>query len=512
MNYNTFSKKYFYNNIKVSFMNNTLYVKVTDAPFNAKGDGASEDRESIQNAIDYVYKNGGGTVELEAGKTFVCTGIVLKTGVTLFFGDGAMLLQSQSLDGYVKPVGDGYEPYTPVIGHNFSETIKWSHTWYLNYPFIFAPEGSHDFAIKGNGTIRMSECTDPTKLVRSCPIGFFRVHNFEISDVSINNYHGYAMMPFTCDHGLIKNVKIHEWCFGNGDGICMMNCQNMRVTGCKMFTGDDSVYIFSSYKDPRRSEWWNSDEPQPSINIEIDHNDLESNHCKAFGMILWGIDCPDLEKVEVRNVNVHDNHFVTMGNWLWNPYTTKTDPHPVAEMTFENNKIDAIECNFFETQISGVKGFRSMRTMHNGDFKDGKVFWIFNSGVEILREEKPYALLTAKDGNKAEIYQGLYLKSNEKCIFFATAQTSGINGRMFVRNSETGELAVEKIIGNTEPERHEILFNAPSDGNYYIGVESVDNTEGEIRLFEAEFAGNIDTGTDYNRITKEGGKIIYYYD
>lgn len=486
-------------------------VLVTDAPFNAAGDGVTNDREAIQKAIDYVYSLGGGTVELTAGRTFLSTGIVIKSNVTLFFGDGAMLKQTLSLEGYVKPVGDGYEPYTPIIGHNFSETIKWSHTWYKNYPFIFAPEGSHDFAVKGNGTIRMAECgNDASKLIRICPIGFFRASDFEISDVTISNYHGYAMMPFTCRRGLIKNVKIFEWCHGNGDGICMMNCQDMRVTGCEMYTGDDSVYIFSSYKDPRHSEWWNSDEPQPSINIEIDHNDLKSNHCKAFGMILWGIDCPDLEKVEVRNVYVHDNHFVTMGNWLFNPYTTKTEPHPVAEMRFENNKIDAIESNFFETQVSGLSGYRSMRTMHNGDFKDGKVFWITDNSVEIIRGEENYAVLTASEKDIPSLYQGLFFKSAEKCSIWVTAETNGVSGRIFVRNAE-GEPAAEKLFSG-EKERHELSFNVPGDGNYYIGVESAEKKKGFIKIYETEFAGNVDTGTDYNRITKEGGKIIYYYD
>lgn len=490
---------------------NNVRVLVTDAPFNAAGDGVTNDREAIQKAIDHVYSLGGGTVELTAGRVFLSTGIVIKSGVTLFFGDGAMLKQTLSLEGYVKPVGDGYEPYTPIIGHNFSETIKWSHTWYKNYPFIFAPEGSHDFAIRGNGTIRMAECgDDASKLIRICPIGFFRATDFEISDVTISNYHGYAMMPFTCRRGLIKNVKIFEWCHGNGDGICMMNCQDMRVTGCKMYTGDDSVYIFSSYKDPRHSEWWNSDEPQPSVNIEIDHNDLKSNHCKAFGMILWGIDCPDLEKVEVRNVNVHDNHFVTMGNWLFNPYTTKTEPHPVAEMRFENNKIDAIESNFFETQVSGLSGYRSMRTMHNGDFRDGKVFWILKN-ASIIRGEENYALLTAPEKCVSSIYQGLFFKSAEKCSIWVTAETDGVSGRIFVRDAETDELAAEKLFSG-EKERHELSFNVPKDGNYYIGIETADGGDGFVKIYEAEFAGNIDTGTDYNRITKEGGKIIYYYD
>ena len=35
---------------------------------------------------------------------------------------------------------------------------------------------------------------------------------------------------------------------------------------------------------------------------------------------------------------------------------------------------------------------------------------------------------------------------------------------------------------------------------------------GTAEIREIEFAGNTDTGTDYNRVTKQGGKILYYYD
>lgn len=484
-------------------MENRLAVYVSDTPFCAKGDGITDDREAIQQAIDYVYSCGGGTVILGGNRTYSVTGIVIRSNIELHFEDGAKLLQTSELGGYVKPVDGGYEPYTPIIGHNFSETIKWSHTWYKNYPFIFAPEGSYDFKITGNGIIRMAEA-EPNRLVRCCPIGFFRAYNFEISDITINNYHGYAMMPFTCHHGLIKNVKIFEWSHGNGDGICMMNCQNMRVTECKMYTGDDSVYIFSSYKDPRRSEWWNSDEPQPSVNIEIDHNDLESHHCKAFGMILWGVDCPDLEKIEVRNVYVHDNHFKTLGNWNFNPYTTKTEPHPVTNMVFENNVIDAIETNFFETPVSGLIGFRSMRTLRNGDFKNGKVYWMTEK-AEIIRSEKPYASLDSF----GMIYQGLYLKANELCAFFVTAQTNG-SCRIFVKDSCTGDIVFEKPFSCKETQRIEADFSVPQDGNYYIGVEATEDSSAVV--YETEFAGNMDTGTQYNRITKDGGKILFYYD
>ncbi len=492
-------------------------VKVTEFPFNAKGDGITNDREAIQSAIDYVYSNGGGTVTLDENKTFLSSGIVIKSNVNLHFGNNSVLKQIKGTEGYYKPSGDGYVAYIPSQGHNFSPEIKWSHNWYRNYPFIFATEGSRNFKITGNGTVSMCDVEEGEKesFVRLCPVGFFRCSDFEISDIHITNYHSYAMMPFTSRNGLIKNVKIDKWCFGNGDGICLMNCQSIRITGCKMFTGDDSVYIFSSYRDPRRSEWWNSDKPQTSENIEIDHNDLISNHCKAFGMILWGIDCPDLEDIEVRNISIHDNHFETMGNWLWNPYSDKGIDPPVTSVHFENNVIDGIEANFFETKISDMNYFASMSELKNGNFDDGRCWWAINKNssddsVKVIHkteDESGYGMITDFDKGDCSLYQGLYFRK-ETDIFFR-AQISG-NGRLFVRSKDTDELVASADFENKDEVLTEMTFTVPKDGNYKIGIERGYAKSGFAKIKDARLGNFYAPGNA--KIITDRGKIIYKYN
>ena len=495
----------------------SVEISVCSPPFNAKGDGATNDRAAIQSAIDFAYKNGGGTVALDAGKAFMSSGIIIKSGVNLRFGDGAVLQQTGSADDYVKPRGNGYVPYTPLPGHNFDENIKWSHCWYKNYPFIFAPEGSHNFKITGSGTVRMADTGDAAKLIKLCPVGFYRCRDFEISDITITNYHSYAMMPFTSENGLIKNVKINNWSHGNGDGICLMNCRNIRITGCEMFTGDDSVYIFSSFRDPRRSGWWNSDSPQPSENIEIDHNDLKSNHCKAFGMILWGLNCEDPERVEVRNIYVHDNHFETVGNWLWNPYTDRAGFPPVTDVKFENNIIDGIEENFFETQISDMTGFPSTRRMINGDFSQGRCFWNMkknhseNSAGVHREQNNSYGYINNLSLGDAAIFQGLYIEKNKPCLFKAEVMTSGGKCRLFVRNSDTGETVACLDFSNTEWCEKQLEFTVPSSGNYRLGIERGKADSGYARIRAAAFGGN-ENADGYEKVIFDRGKIIYKYN
>lgn len=505
---------------------NSFSVYVTDAPYNAKGDGKTNDREAIQRAIDDVASQGGGTVILAKNRIFLSGGIILKDNVELHFEDGAELFQSSSQEHYIKPVNGEYVPYKPAYGHNISPDIKWSHLWYYNFPFIFAPEGTKNIKVTGKGTVRMMPDDMPELIMKICPIGFYRVDGFEISDIHITDYHSYAMMPFTSRNGLIKNVKIDKWSHGNGDGICLMNCQDIRITGCEMFTGDDSVYIFSSYKDPRKSDWWSSDEPEPSLNIEIDHNHLRSNHCKGFGMILWGIDCPDQSKVEVRNVYVHDNYFQTMGNWNYNPYTTRNGFPPVTKFRFENNIIDAIEPNFFETQITDMNYFHSSKQFLNGGFENGGfVFWSDRKnknpdsvGVgydEAGQQDCAYGYIAHLDEGDAAIYQGLYISSAEPCCFWAKLQTSGCKCRMFVRDLDTGELVAYKDFQNTEWEDVQLDFTVPKSTNYHIGIERGEATEGWARIDNATLLGNNEAAFGYKRVGTDyqrNWKPLYYYN
>lgn len=474
-------------------------------------------RNDIQSAIDTAARAGGGTVILPGDRTYVTSSLVLRSGVTLFLGDNAVLQQTGDENAYVKPSSTEqdcfeYVPYVPKKGHNFDPDIKWSHNWYHNYPFIYAPRGSHDFALRGNGVIRMMDCDNGEECMKICPIGFYRCRDFVIEGVHITNYHSYAIMPFTCSGGLFKDLIIDKWSYGNGDGICLMNSRDIRVTGCRMHTGDDSVYIFSSYRDPRRSEWWDSDEPQASENIEIDHNDLRSNHCKAFGMILWGIDCPDQEKIEVRNVYVHDNHFVTMGNWNYDPYTVRPGHPPVTDMRFENNRIDAIECNFFETHVSGMRGYPSMSELKNAEFRDGKCFWLTEGDVSFVRNaERAYCHVKA-DKKRSAVWQGFYIESGHPVEFWVRADATP-GTYLFVRN-ESGDIIARKEMHCGEKTANNIGFCVPSDGNYSVGIETDCGVPCEAKIYHTVF-GNWGRRFPYGKIIydpREPHKMLYTAD
>ena len=434
---------------------------VTDAAYGAMGDGITNDRAAIQAAIDAASAAGGGIVLLPAGKTFLTGNIILKSNVTLQFSEGAILKQSTDRTAYVKPTADGYEPYEPVLDHDYS-TVRWGHSFYFNYPFIYAGEGTKNVAITGKGIIDMTPAETCAETLHICPIGFYRTENFEISDVTIQNFSSYAIMPYTCKNGLISGITVKDYaCYEksgiNCDGISMMNCQDMRVTGCNISAGDDALYIFTSYNDPRGGTWWNSTVPQPSKNFEIDNNTC-TTPCKAFAFILWGAHYPDLTQVEVSNVYVHDNTFSSMGIWNSDPYVSGYGPTPVKNVRFENNTISKIQDNFYSTPITNMVGYPNMPTLKNADFSQSTAYWTTDNATVA----DGVAALT--DGS---VFEGLSLSAAQNYIFSAKVQG---NGSLVVKNLENGAVIKAADFAAETATAATLSFIPPKSGNYLLGV------------------------------------------
>jgi hypothetical protein len=72
--------------------------------------------------------------------------------------------------------------------------------------------------------------------------------------------------------------------------------------------GDDNIDVWSSYQDQRMRVWCSSENPQPSIDIEIDHNTLgQIGNGANFNIVPWGSSAPNQEQVRIDNIDIHDN-------------------------------------------------------------------------------------------------------------------------------------------------------------------------------------------------------------
>lgn len=497
------------------------YITVTEAPFFAKGDGKTNDSAAIQSAIDYAYENGGGTVVLTEDRTFVISNILLRSHVELHFGDGAILKQTPEKDGYTKYENGHYIQYEPLTGHNqFREGIIWDHTWLKNLPFIYAPEGTVDVKITGNGTISMDDTHDCGSTVHICPIGFYRVSDYVISGITIRDYSSYAMMLFTTARGLIENVKILGFRCHNNDGLSLMNSHDIHVTGCTFNTGDDSFYIISSYDDARgKDTWWSSENPEPSVNIEVDHCDFTSDGCKAFGFILWGYGCPDRDMIDVRDIFVHDNHFATVGVWYRRLDTTPA----VSHVRFYNNRIDAIEDSFFKISFNDVNFYHSMRQNLNPCFNEGKTFWTTSANknpgsVGVCKDKsiegRPFGYIKNFDEGNVALYQGVWLDGGTPCTVRIEAKTGENTCRLFVRETNSGKYILTKDFSHSDWTEEKVSFTPPKSENYQIGIESGDAHNGFCRISNLDLRAGIDGAFGFDRCDRDDRTDIlhYFYD
>jgi hypothetical protein len=140
-------------------------------------------------------------------------------------------------------------------------------------------------------------------------IGLFDTEHFIIKDITINNASQPQIWPVRCRHGEVANVRIANPAPRmNNEAICLCNCQNVHIHHNYSVCGDDNIDVWASYQDKRMRVWCSSANPQPSINIEIDHNVLgQIGNGANFNIVPWGSHAPDQEQVRIDNINIHDN-------------------------------------------------------------------------------------------------------------------------------------------------------------------------------------------------------------
>ena len=163
-----------------------------------------------------------------------------------------------------------------------------------------------------------------------------------------------------------------------------------------------------------------------------------------------------------------------------------------------------------------MQGFRSMRHIINGDFKNGLTYWNYvknesDDSVGRVKGEENYGYIKDLDKGDAKLFQGLYIE-NKPTVLRAVVKSSGDNCRIFVRNSETDELITYKDFNNTDWQKIDLEFLVPESANYRLGIERGEATKGEAYIKNAYLYGNFDKAYGYKRAVMDGGKLIYVYN
>lgn len=228
----------------------------------------------IQDAIDDMTEQGGGTVVVSAGRWFVDGPLRLKSGVCLHLEDGAHIVFSPRPESYLPPV-----------------LTRWEGTEVYTYsPMIFA-DGQSNIAITGKGKIdgqgrenwlpwRKSQ--GPIKKIlrdmgrdgvpveervfvgerrlRPYFVQFKDCQSVLVDGPTFFDSPFWIIHPLYCEDVIVRNIKCVSRHI-NSDGVDPDSSKRVLIENCDFDVGDDGVSI----KSGRDQDGWRVGKPSEDI-------------------------------------------------------------------------------------------------------------------------------------------------------------------------------------------------------------------------------------------------------
>ena len=277
----------------------------------AIADGKTLNTQAVQNAIDKLAANGGGTLRFTAGK-YVLSTVFLKSNITVQIDKDALILGAASYYDYEQEEKIDYPIYQDA-----------SHTYYN--PSMFLGINCENICITGGGEIDMRSVWDEDG-VRGAAIkhrgakciALKECKNIEVSNLVINNVSDLAIYFAGCENVDIFGIKMRVYI----DGISPDNSKNVRIHDCDVETGDDGIVFKSSYTlnrldickdihvwDCKIKSRCNAIKFGTETNggfEDILIENIEMYETRICGIAIESVDGAIVDRVTVRNVNMRN--------------------------------------------------------------------------------------------------------------------------------------------------------------------------------------------------------------
>jgi polygalacturonase len=223
--------------------------------YGATGDGKTLDTPAVQRAIDAAAAAGGGIVLFPAG-TYLCFTLHLRSNITLYLSNGAILEAAASpmpgeTTGYRGGTYDAAEANDPWIPYQDYGHNHWHNS-------LIVGENLNSVSIEGYGLIHGKGLSNGTKSVRGGTGGFVaeqpgvgnkaialkNCQNVLLRDFGILKGGHFALLATGVDNLTIDNVIVDT----DRDGFDIDCCKNVRVSNCTVNSPwDDAICPKSSY-------------------------------------------------------------------------------------------------------------------------------------------------------------------------------------------------------------------------------------------------------------------------
>lgn len=399
--------------------------------------GNDDSREALQALIDDCSAHGGGMVTIPKGTHQMNGPLELKSGVTLFLQDSAILLFCSNPDAYLPVVlsrWEGTELYgrssmihadgqndISIIGEgcatinaNGGEMAKWGMPidTEIFEENIHGTHGETPEMADVNRLRQMGEELTPVEerifgegsCLRPCAIELRECNGVRIEGITLRDSPFWCIHPLYCENVIVRNVTIDSH-FPNNDGCDPESSRNVLIENCTFLTGDDAIAIKSGRDaDGRRVA-------RPSENITI-------RHCRFFSKCN-GLCIGSEMSGGVRNVTMTDIEIGDVKNALL--FKSNLDRGGFIE----NVRVDSVKIGHvagavlrFETNYFGYRGGHfparySDFYISNISAESADAYAIYYDG----NEDEPISNISVSNFTVGRALHPHYLYKTRSCTF-----------------------------------------------------------------------------------------------
>ena len=243
--------------------------------FGGSGDGITLNTEAFRKAISSLAKQGGGHLLVPAG-IYLTGPISLKDNIDLHLERNALVLFTPEKAAFLKADGSGMVPglsaskrknisvtgegildgngeWWRAVKRSKVSDVEWED--FLRLGGTVSEDGSlwYPFGLKHFDNAAASP--QEQERLRTHLIRFTDCDRVLVSGITIQNSPKFHLVPQRCRNVIIDGVTVRcPWNAQNGDGIDLMQCSDVLVTGCRVDVGDDGICLKGGAGRPESKE------------------------------------------------------------------------------------------------------------------------------------------------------------------------------------------------------------------------------------------------------------------